>query len=89
MKRTDAYLCTLDVNSVTDMQMLEVIRKTVSISNKYTTTKKRVSLRGRKPEQKFFKLRTGNFVSYDWAGNIVGGIKNATKLDVYIHDRRN
>ena len=26
-------------------------------------------------------------VSYDWGGNIVGGIKNATKLDVYIYRR--
>ncbi len=56
--------------------------------------KKRVVLRGRKPEVKMEikrnfwtgETRKGS-VSYDWAGNIVGGIKNATKIDVYIYDR--
>ena len=94
-KRTStSYVCTLDVNSVVDMQLLEVIRKTVKVSNFRMPNKKRVVLRGRKPAEKmiapggYFYPRSKGPVAYDWAGNIVGGIKNATKLDVYIYDRR-
>lgn len=88
-KRTStSYVTTLDVNSASDMEMLEVIKKTIKVMNFRNPNKKRVVLRGRKPEQKTFRLRTGNFFSYDAGGNIVGGIKNATKMDVYVYDRR-
>ena len=94
-KRTStSYLCTLDVNSVADMQMLEVIRKTVRLSNDRVLNKKRVVLRGRKPAVKmqaaggYIHRPSKGLVSYDWAGNSVGGFANATKLDVYIYDRR-
>jgi hypothetical protein len=88
-KRTStSYVCTLDVNSVSDMQMLQVIRKTVRVSNTRMPNKKRVVLRGRKPAEQYFNLRTGRFNSYNWGGDCVGGIANATKLDVYIYDRK-
>jgi hypothetical protein len=93
-KRTStSYVCTLDVNSVADMQVLETIRKTISISNNNTQNKKRVVVRGRKPIQKkkvhnHWTGKTG-FYDYDFCGNIVGGIANATKLDVYIYNRCN
>ena len=92
-KRTStSYLCTLDVNSVSDMQELALIRKTVKVSNYRTVNKKRVVIRGRKlvVKAKVTDRWTGKtrVLSYDWAGNIVGGIANATKIDVYIYDRR-
>ena len=92
-KRTStSYLCTLDVNSSFDMQQLELIRHTVKVSNHRMANKKRVVIRGRKPAVKaqIVDRWTGKtrVLSYDWAGNIVGGIANATKIDVYIYDRR-
>ena len=94
-KRTStSYVCTLDVNSCADMQLLEVIRKTVKVSNFRMANKKRVVVRGRKPSVKmqsaggYIHRGSKGPVAYDWAGNIVGGIANATKLDVYIYDRR-
>ena len=92
-KRTStSYVCTLDVNSCSDMQLLEVIRKTVKVSNFRMANKKRVVVRGRKPVVKATCVdrwtgKTGMY-SYGFGGNIVGGIANATKLDVYIYDRR-
>ena len=92
-RKSESYLCTLDVFSTSDMQMLEVIRKTVSLSNRRMANKKRVVVRGRKPMNKmivpasWYKRGTMVHVSYDFGGNIVGGIKKATKLDVYIYDR--
>ncbi len=92
-RSSSCYVCTLDVASVCDMQQLQIIKKTVRISNARTGQKKRVVIRGRKP---FKKMVTGSVfypaskgeVGYDRAGNIVGGIKNASLLDVYIYDRR-
>jgi hypothetical protein len=96
-KRTStSYVTTLDVNSACDMEELVLIKNLVkAINNRNPATKQRVVLRGRKPEVKMEIKRnfwTGETrkgpVSYDWAGNIVGGIKNATKIDVYVYDRR-
>jgi hypothetical protein len=84
---------TVDTSSAVDMEKLSIIKKSVSAANKNRLDKKRVVLRGRKPIEKMY-VRGGYFykaslrpVSYDWAGNIVGGIKNATKYDVYIYGR--
>ena len=87
-----SYVCTLDVNSCQDMQLLEVIRKTVKISNNRMSNKKRVVLRGRKPVVKSTVINhwTGKTSTsgYDFAGNVIGGIANASRIDVYIYDRR-
>lgn len=93
MKRTStSYVTTLDVNSSFDMAILQSIKKAVSVMNYRNPNKKRVVLRGRKPMMKkvVWLLWQDKHAtrSYDGAGNIVGGIKNATKLDVYIYDRR-
>ena len=94
MKRTStSYVTTLDVNSSFDMAVLQSIKKAVSVMNYRNPNKKRVVLRGRKPmEKRNLTLSNGTVLrtmrSYDFGGNIVGGIKNATKLDVYIYDRR-
>lgn len=87
-RKSTSYLCTLDANSVSDMQMLDVIKKTISLSNRTNDKKKRVALRGRKPLVKKLNPRTGRMIGYNWAGDVVGGIKNATILDVYVYDRR-
>ena len=76
MRKSNSYVTTLDVNSATDMNTLEIIKATIQAVNSYNKNKKRVVLRGRKPT-------TG----YTWGGSVIGGIKFATKLDVYIYDR--
>lgn len=82
MKRNSTnYVITLDVNSASDMEKLALIKSTIRAVNAYNSKQKRVVVRGRKPINVTNK-------SYDWGGNIVGGIKNASKLDVYIYDRR-
>lgn len=96
-KRTStSYVTTLDVFSAADMEELDLIKKLVkAINNRNPAVKQRVVLRGRKPEVKmeigkhYYTGQARKSASaYDWFGNIVGGIKNATKLDVYIYDRR-
>ena len=80
MRKSTSYIMTVDVNSASDMAQLELIKKTVATVNQNRTQKKRVVVRGRKPINKIY-------YSYDRGGNIVGGIRNASKLDVYIYDR--
>jgi preprotein translocase subunit Sss1 len=90
-----SYVFTADVNSKKDMDKISDIRATIkdyNVDAKRSNLKaKRVVLRGRKPAKKEFvrNFWTGEsgVRSYDWAGNIVGGIKNATMIDVYIYDR--
>jgi hypothetical protein len=93
MRTSTSYVMTVDVNSAIDIQQLDIIKKAVSIANKNRKDKQRVVLRGRKPLVKmvakggYYYPGSVRLVSYDWGGNIVGGIKNATKLDVYIYRR--
>ena len=85
MFRTSSnYVMTIDTNSVDDFFKLEAVKETVKIINstlKDSERSKRVVLRGRKPRSKI------NGKSYDWGGNIVGGIANATMIDVYVYNR--
>lgn len=86
MKRTSSsYVTTLDTWSANDMQELSLIRKTISKVNKRGNEKYRVCVRGRKPIVKRF-TKSYQLVSYDYFGNIAGGLANATKLDVYIYN---
>ena len=92
MKRTStSYIFTADINSASDMLQIEELRKAIKSLNTISDKKKRVVLRGRKPLVKMDKYNpyTGKMskLSYDWAGNIVGGIANATKIDVYVYNR--
>lgn len=79
------YVTTLNASSSVDMEKLAAIRAGIKEFNKFSALSgkkgSRVVVRGRKPKVKV------NGKSYDWGGNIVGGIKNATYLDVYIYDR--
>ena len=82
---------TADINSAVDMAQIDIIKKAVAIANKSRVNKKRVVLRGRKPivKARFVNNLTGKvrIGGFDRAGNIYGGIRNASKLDVYIYDR--
>jgi len=93
-RKSKSFLCRLDVNSAAEMEKLQSIRNVVSAMNKGLDVKKRVVLRGRKPVVKMqdpggvFYRGSKGLVGFDRGGNIVGGIKNASMLDVYIYDRR-
>ena len=88
--RTASYVGTFVTSDKGDMDKLSELRKSVALLNKtdafgthrYTGTfrKMRVCARGRKPI-----IKSGP--SYDWGGNIVGGLSNAGEYDVYIYER--
>ncbi len=83
MRTSTNYVTTIDFMSTVDMEKLEAIRASVRVLNSSLRNSKfRVCLRGRKPLSKI------NNKSYDWGGNIVGGICNAQRADVYIYPRR-
>jgi len=48
----------------------------------------RVVLKGREPIEKVINPRTGRENSYNIHGDVVGGIRNAGRVDIYIHERR-
>jgi hypothetical protein len=89
-----SFVGTFDPLSVADMQQLATIKKSVAITNKFSRIKHRVVLRGRAPIKKmycpnsYYRRGSTRPVSYDWGGNIIGGIENASKYDVYIYERR-
>lgn len=91
MKRiSNSYVTTLDPMSANDMQTLKMLRKTVSMMNKLHGNKaQRVVVRGRRPieKQEVHNIYTGktSTLSYDWCGNVVGGLANASQYDVYIY----
>ena len=88
--RTASYVGTFVTSDKGDMDKLAELRRNVALLNKtdafgthrYTGTfrKMRVCARGRKPI-----IKSGP--SYDWGGNIVGGLSNAGEYDVYIYER--
>jgi hypothetical protein len=80
--RSDAYIGTFSYECADDMLQLQDVRAMVKNMNKSLREAKmdynfRVVLRGRQPN-----------TSYDYFGNVVGGIGNATKVDAYIYRRR-
>ena len=94
MRHSRSFICRLDVQSAADMQKLQDIRKSVAVSNQILGHQKlRVEVRGRKPfvkmpaENSWYKKASGNPVAYNMFGNIVGGLANASALDVYIYNR--
>lgn len=81
---SNSYVTTIDFLSTVDMEKLQAIRDSVRVLNSLTKSsdKFRVCLRGRKP---ILKVKNK---SYDSGGNVVGGIKNAQRADVYIYVRK-
>jgi len=82
-RQSKSYVGTYNTQDPIDMLMFEHLKKNVSLLNKTDAfnNKKRIRAALRKPLVK-------NGPSYDWGGNLVGGIKNAGEIDVYIYDRR-
>lgn len=97
VNRTDSYIGTFDVLDASDMLQLEDVRAMVKNMNKmlrvdgFGEYQYRVVVRGRKPveKKKVKNVFTGktSVRSYDAGGNVIGGIKNATRLDAYIYRR--
>jgi ribosomal protein S2 len=90
MKRiSNSYVTTLDPMSANDMQTLEMLRKTVRMMNELHSDTKRVVVRGRRPiaKKEVYNIYTGKTrtLSYDYCGNVVGGLANASQYDVYIY----
>ena len=99
-RNSDSYVGSAYVNCASDMMQIEEIRALVRGLNKSlaeagaidqhgTPLRYRVCLKGREAIQKAFNPRTGNPISYDtWNGDVIGGLSNAARLDVYIQRRR-
>lgn len=101
MKRTStSYIGTFDPLCAGDIFEIENLKKAIKAVNETNKMMKndqrfRVVLRGRKPIEKQVintmpwgtGLRKESKVSYDYFGNIVGGIANASKYDVYVYTR--
>ena len=96
-RQSDSYIGTFDVQSAADMQQLSDLRQMVRNLNKTLKVKTgktfRIVVRGRKPVVKMLPTsrypynRPKGAVSYNFGGNIVGGLANATKLDAYLYER--
>lgn len=95
-RESNAYIGTFDVECADDMLQIEEVRAMVRNMNKALRQAKmdyqfRVCLRGRKPYKKgtcahwLFGKATNR--SYDFGGNIIGGLANASKIDAYIYRR--
>jgi hypothetical protein len=94
-RKSDFFICRVDTRSVNDMELLNIIRGAVKSLNRVSkgNQQMRVVVRGRKPLVKmenpgghFYRASKG-LVGFDRGGNIVGGIANASELDVYIYRR--
>ena len=89
-RESTSYVGTFVTSHSGDMNKLRNLREAVALLNKtgsfgtqrYTGKfrQMRVCARGRKPI-----IKSGP--SYDWGGNLIGGIQNAGELDVYIYER--
>ena len=92
-RKSTSYVCSLDPLSCVDMEILNSIKRSVKVMNakvkwedagRWGLVKKckRVRVKGREPIEKM------NGKGYNWSGDIVGGLANAQRFDVYIHDDR-
>ncbi len=94
-RESNSYIGTFQVGNPDDEFEIDMVKSMVKWFNKssHTKHKVRLCLRGRKPKKKmldaggYFKPASKKPVAYNWSGNIMGGIKNATVLDAYIYRR--
>lgn len=90
--RTDSYIFTADPLSANDMQQIELVRKTVAVSNKLA--KQRVKWSGATPTlyRVCLKARLGKgnpaYAKYknQWIKSIK--LEDAQRIDVYVQERR-
>jgi len=90
-RKSTSYVCSLDPLSCVDMEILNSIKRSVKVLNAAVKWEdaghwglvkkcKRVAVKGREPIEKV------NGKGYNWSGDIVGGLANAQRFDVYIYD---
>jgi hypothetical protein len=88
---------TLDKNFDGDIESIRLRVKGMNADEKEVGSdlRYRVVLRGRRPFKKMIInhphsewMNSPNPVSYDYFGNIVGGLENASEVDVYVYERR-
>jgi hypothetical protein len=95
---SNCYLGSVYTACAGDMLQIQDVRSIVKKMNSYLRDANakdrygrplqyRVSLKGRDPIEKVINKRTGKPNGYNWAGDIVGGMANAGRIDVYIHQR--
>lgn len=84
------------VNHETEIQNIKDAVKVMNATLKQDNVKDRrgnliqyrVSLKGREAIEKAINYRTGNRISYSTRnGDVIGGLKNAGRIDIYIHRR--
>lgn len=97
-RKSTSFIGRFDFRSPGDMAELEMVKNMVRTFNNFQKERGdgyrwRVCLRGRQPFKKM-KVERGYYtpgsvgeVSYNYHGNIVGGIRNASCVDVYIYRR--
>ena len=98
-RKSTSFIGRFDFKSMGDMAELDMVKNMVRTFNNFNKERDddyrwRVCLRGRKPFKKM-KVPRGYFtpasvgeVSFNNHGNIVGGIRNASCVDVYIYRRK-
>lgn len=89
---TDALIGTFERDNPNDMAQLQMVKDMVSRFNGWlkqsgSNQRYRVEMRGRKPYKKMKTPTSKGEVSYNYWGNVVGGINNASVLKVFIYRR--
>jgi hypothetical protein len=98
-RHSQSYIGSVYTSDETYQSEIEAIRATVRGFNRslkdYGTPnywgdqlQYRVTLKARDPIVPSVNPLTGNAMRYDHYGDAVGGIKNAGRIDVYLHERR-
>ena len=95
VRYSTSYRFTADILSAADMIQIGELKKNISALNKISKQKYRVVLRGRKPLQRqvvsiappIYRNSQMRERSYDYFGNVVGGLANASQIDVYVYER--
>lgn len=92
-RRSSNYVCSLDPQSCVDMEILNALKLSIKAVNSDVQWEdagvwgmvkncKRVRV---KPREAIEKV---DGKSYNWSGDLLGGLGNAKRIDVYIHDDR-
>lgn len=96
---SNAYIGSVYSSSKEALDEIALVRSTVKKVNSYLKRigatnswgdplRYRVSLKGREAVYPVTNARTGRQNSYTIHGDCVGGIWNAGRIDIYIHERR-
>jgi hypothetical protein len=83
MRRSNSYIMTIDPMSVSDIEKLAVVKRTVSIGNRRTFRKFQVRLMPRGP-RRVNAIADGK---RKWSYDSYLPLRYATRIDVYIHER--